>query len=344
MSSDLLVRLRPTTPWRFGSDAGPAEPGDGLYHSDSLYGALCAAFGHLGQLDEWLEATARAAEPAVRLSSCFPWQHDTLFVPPPRNLWPQAQSTPPLSSKVRWKSARYVPVSVVQSLLRQETLSDDGWIVDGESGCLLPIRGGSATGPFRYLRRFSAPVDRITGVSGEPSITAVAQFSQSSGLWFAASFASDDAEETWSPRLEAALRLLADSGFGGLRSRGFGRCAAPEFRKDRLASLILPESVPGSDASPHGWWLLSLFTPAETDQIDWTDGDYRFVTRGGRVESPAAWGRAKKELKMVTEGSVLIAPSAPRGAASDVAPDGFPHPVYRAGYALAVPISWRAAG
>jgi hypothetical protein len=47
----------------------------------------------------------------------------------------------------------------------------------------------------------------------------------------------------------------------------------------------------------------------------------------------------KKEVNMVVEGSVLVAPEALRGAAPDVAPDGFPHPVYRAGFAVALPIS-----
>jgi hypothetical protein len=41
---------------------------------------------------------------------------------------------------------------------------------------------------------------------------------------------------------------------------------------------------------------------------------------------------------MVAEGSVLVAAAEPRGAASDVAPDNFPHPVYRAGFAVAVAI------
>jgi hypothetical protein len=41
---------------------------------------------------------------------------------------------------------------------------------------------------------------------------------------------------------------------------------------------------------------------------------------------------------MVTEGSVLVAATEPRGSAADVAPEGFPHPVYRAGFALAIPI------
>jgi hypothetical protein len=39
---------------------------------------------------------------------------------------------------------------------------------------------------------------------------------------------------------------------------------------------------------------------------------------------------------MVAEGSVLVASSALRGEATNVAPDDFPHPVYRSGFALAL--------
>jgi hypothetical protein len=47
---------------------------------------------------------------------------------------------------------------------------------------------------------------------------------------------------------------------------------------------------------------------------------------------------------MIAEGSVLLAGSEElRGAAHDTAPNGFPHPVYRAGFAVTVPIPWRVA-
>jgi len=40
----------------------------------------------------------------------------------------------------------------------------------------------------------------------------------------------------------------------------------------------------------------------------------------------------------VAEGSVLVSSVQPRGAAANVAPDGFAHPVYRAGFALSLPV------
>jgi CRISPR/Cas system CSM-associated protein Csm4 (group 5 of RAMP superfamily) len=72
--------------------------------------------------------------------------------------------------------------------------------------------------------------------------------------------------------------------------------------------------------------------------VDWRRGNYAVLARGGRVESPAGSGELKKQIQMVAEGSVLCADAVPRGAAADVAPDGFAHPVFRAGFALAIPL------
>ena len=86
---------------------------------------------------------------------------------------------------------------------------------------------------------------------------------------------------------------------------------------------------------PAPFWLLSLFTPAAGDAVDWERGNYHLVTRGGRVDSS---GELKKQLPMVAEGSVVYAAAEPRGSAPDVAPDGFAHPVFRAGFAVSIPL------
>jgi hypothetical protein len=44
---------------------------------------------------------------------------------------------------------------------------------------------------------------------------------------------------------------------------------------------------------------------------------------------------------MIQEGSVLVCDEEPLGGARNVAPESFPHPVYRAGFALAIPIPLR---
>jgi len=94
-----------------------------------------------------------------------------------------------------------------------------------------------------------------------------------------------------------------------------------------------PAVPPGQ---PH--WLLSLFTPAVEDTVDWGRGSYSVLARGGRIDSSSGSGELKKQIQMVAEGSVLYAEGAPTGAAADVAPEGFAHPVFRAGFALSIPL------
>jgi CRISPR/Cas system CSM-associated protein Csm4 (group 5 of RAMP superfamily) len=108
----------------------------------------------------------------------------------------------------------------------------------------------------------------------------------------------------------------------------------PEISSGDVARLVF-RNYKSNDAD--GQWILSLFHPAETDAIDWDRSDYSLTTRGGRIESSAGWGEAKKLTRMVAEGSVLAA-NALRGSAPDVAPEGFEHPVYRAGFAVTLPI------
>ena len=325
-----------------GPDSGARDRVESILHSDALYSAVCAAMARLGFLEEWLAATfANPAGPAVRFSSAYPFQNDVLFVVPPRSLWP-----PVPSLKVRWKGARFLPLSVVEALLADQPLNEERWRVDGLSRCLVPAEWGH--GPYRPAIRSCAAVDRLSG-NVVAHRTACQEFSPGSGMWAVGAYADEESQARWAGPVQAALLLLSDSGLGGDRSRGWGRSSAPEFRKGVLPEIIL-RGNPGSAAEVEGepppvpetaYWLLSLFTPAAGDTVDWGRGNYSLVTRGGRVESSAGQGVLKKLSRMVAEGSVIFTAVSPAGAGHDVAPEGFPHPVYRAGFALALPIPWR---
>ena len=347
----LVFKLRPTGPWRVGPDSGARDDVDPIYHSDSLYSAVTGAMRLLGHLDSWLDATARnTAGAAVRFSSLYPFQNEIGFVVPPRSVWP-----PPPSAKVRWKGARFIPLGLVAPLVSGRSPEEDRWDVDGASDCLVPA---GRSGPFRIGMRSAAAVDRLSG-NLEPHSVACIEFLPGAGLWGVILFAGEEEKEKWDRPVRAALRLLADSGFGGERGRGWGRSETPEFIEGSLPQMILPdqpaESAPITEgepttppennpaASPPAYWLLSLFSPAAADSVDWSRGNYFVVPRNGRVESPVRSGDLKKTVNMVGEGSVLLAASPVDGAALDVAPDGFAHPVYRAGFALAIPIPWQAA-
>jgi CRISPR type III-A-associated RAMP protein Csm4 len=324
----MIVHFHPAGPWRIGPDSGDRDRVDRIFHSDTLYSAVSNAMARLGMIEQWLDATARAAEPAVRFSSCFPLLGDSLFVVPPRSLWP-----PPPSTKVRWKGARFVPLGVVEDLLHGRPVAEEGWTVDGASECLVQM---GTQGPFRVSVRSNAAVDRH-GAGVEPHSSACLEFAPGAGLWMTAAFGDDEAGAKWKEPVKAALRLLVDSGIGGERSRGWGR-ATITFLDDDKALVPTPET-----SGETAWWMLSLFHPSAEDLVDWRRGNYSLTTRGGRVESDARWGDAKKTTRMVAEGSVIVAGSQPRGTATNVAPEDFPHPVYRAGFALAIPIPLRPA-
>ena len=431
MNPGLVVELPPAGPWRIGTDSGARNRVDVIYHSDSLYSAVASAMARFGSLDQWLDATARIratarnGAPAVSFSSCFPFLDEIDFVVPPRTIWPPT-SPALMSARVRWKSARFVPLGVVQAMLAGEALDGNHWSLDGASECLVPA---GRSGPFRTSVRWSAAVDRLTGAAERHS-TACIEFRPGAGLWTIVSFQDEAAHRRWLEPIKAAFRLLADTGFGGERSRGWGRSEPPEFTEGMLPEIVLggsqkpaPEPlvteltvtelivaepaqpgtevliiaeqvtalaplalglwppapdeppvtepapaesevpiaadsvtapaplVPGPDpqeqrvprpapvpAAVPAHWLLSLFTPAPDDSVDWRRGNYVVLARSGRVDSPAGSGELKKEIQMVAEGSVLCAATPPRGSAADVAPDGFAHPVFRAGFALSVPL------
>jgi CRISPR type III-A-associated RAMP protein Csm4 len=324
------VRFRPSSPWRFGPDSGARDRVGLIYHSDAAYSAVSSAMAHLGMAEDWFSATAAAeTAPAVRFSSFFPFYGDTLLVVPPRNIWPPAES-----GKVRYKTARFVPLSVVETLLADKAIDEDRWAVDGESECLI---SHGALGPFKIALRSSAGVDRLQESRIETHTTACLEFARNAGLWTLVEFADEDAQSRWQGPVRSAFRLLADSGFGGERSRGWGRSAAPEWHA---------WAPPKPDAEPSGeqaYWLLSVFTPSAADAVDWSRGSYSTISRGGRIESGAGWGQPKDSTLMIAEGSVLLAGAELTGAARDIAPVGFPHPVYRAGFAVTVPIPWKAA-
>jgi CRISPR type III-A-associated RAMP protein Csm4 len=355
MNPAFVVRFRPLGPWRIG-ESGARDRVDHVFHSDTFFSAVSQAMLRLGLLEDWLSATV-AGPPAVRLSSLFPYLEEVHFVPPPKTMWP-----PPPSAKVRWRNARFVPLAAVRSLVADQPLNDNRFYLDGASGCLLPAEAKFRSGPFRAVLRSHAAVDRVTGNTVEAHETACLEFAAGAGFWGLVSFADDAAELRWLEPVQAALRLLADTGLGGERSLGWGRSADPQFIDGVLPDLILPPQAESCNEAatdserPEGepepppkppaetaWWLLSLYSPAAADAVDWQRACYSLVMRGGRIESPVSSGEAKKLVRMVEEGSVLAAASAPGGAALDVAPDGFPHPVFRCGLALAIPVPLRAA-
>lgn len=340
MQPALLIRLRPVGPWRSGPGEGGRDHAEPSFGSDRLFSAVTLAMAQLGSLDHWLAATAQAASPAVAFSSLFPFSPDALYAPPPATLWPPPANqvtapSPVFLTKLRWNAARLVPLSLVESILLGQSILADQWLPDPQTGCLLR-RDRPSFSPFRQSIRTTAAVDRSTGAAVHVHAAACFEFEPGAGLWSVARFAGDAARDRWAGPLEAAFRLLADTGFGGRRSSGWGQTQAPAFQPGSWPGVLMPKLArryPDGPTSSLGHWLLSLYSPSAADAVDWSAGDYALAVRGGFVSSNHA---PKKRVRFVTEGSVLASPQTPVGAAVDVAPDGAPHPAYRSGFALSL--------
>ena len=303
MAQAILFRFEARGVW----SAAPSGPS--LVASDTFYGAVCAAMEHFGWLAEWL-----AAGPAVRLSSLFPWQQGTLFAPPPASAWPPVNGL----QRLRPKLVRFLPLAAIADLLEENGLVESRWVLDPASGCLLAADRAGAGGPFR-------PVSFEKAAGPKHGI----QFAENGGLWGVA-FCQDD---LWRRRIEATLRWLADAGVGGNRTLGWGSSTAVRFESGETVTTVLRRSKQGDGSK--GWWLLSLFAPAAEEIVHWEQGAYRLAVRSGWVEGTQT---AKRTQRMVAEGSVIYAPEAPAGCLSDVTPEGCQHPVYRNGFAVAVPL------
>ena len=166
-------------------------------------------------------------------------------------------------------------------------------------------------------------------------------------------------------KLKRLIRMVEESDIDELEIRPFGRIRIAKRRAESPATVVTTPvaapvaspppaataaspaaaeappaaaeapGTPEAEPQPPGgntFWLLSLFCPGAAETIDWKSGDYSLITRGGRIESLAASGAEKRLLRMVAEGSVLVADTPPVGRAPSVAPVGFPHPVFRYGF------------
>lgn len=301
MATAILFRFEARGAW------SAAEAGPSLVPSDTFYGAVCAAMDRLGWLEEWL-----AVGSAVRLSSLFPWQQGALFAPPPASVWPPANGL----QRLRPKLVRFLPLAAIRDLLSEGGLAESRWVLDPGSCCLLAADRAGAGGPFRPVQMEKA-AGKKSGI----------QFAEGSGVW--GLVVCED--EVWRRRMEAALRWLADSGVGGNRALGWGGSTGVRLETGEDVARLLGRGAAGDGSK--GWWLLSLFAPAAEEAVMWEQGAYRLAVRSGWVEGTT---EAKRAQRMVAEGSVVFAPVAPQGSLQDVAPEGWAHPVYRNGYAVAV--------
>ncbi|WP_155300756.1 type III-A CRISPR-associated RAMP protein Csm4 [Deinococcus kurensis] len=134
-------------------------------------------------------------------------------------------------------------------------------------------------------------------------------------------------------RLLAALRLLADTGLGGMRTQGSG-----QFMLDvHPVPATLATRLDGS--GPHVLLSLTHPTEGEAQAIDDSpDSRYGLRRRDGYLDGTPL---QRQDVWMLAEGSLMPGPL--DGRVLDVSPPDHPHPVWRSGLCVSVAVSGGAA-
>ncbi len=286
-----LVKLHFQGGLRAGAPGWGLEEEDDLLRADVLYSGLTLAM---------LDLYGRVL-PEMRLSSAFPFVDNRYFLPRPMLPFPSAAGAEISSAERKaLRRMKFVEHRYFLAWVQGEVL-DLERVMEG-ADCL--------TGALRSVLRPRVALDRERRDSALYFV-AERRFSQDSGLYCLV----ECPEESW-PEVAAAFRMLGEVGVGGERALGLG-CFVPEF----LPAFQLPPARQGGRCVT----LAPLIPrPGEEAHLE----RYRLMPRGGWVHAVGASVR-KKKVHVVAEGSILRCPV--QGMLADVAPAGWPHPVWRYG-------------
>jgi CRISPR-associated protein Csm4 len=343
MQGTVVYTLRFRAPLHIGERGIGQEETLDYVPADTLFSALCTMwsllYGVQSLTDDLLTRYGDSGREPFFLTSAFPFAGEVRFYPKPL----RPPNSDPESAK-RWKSIRWVSERVFQAYLNGKpidpepegnTPSDEAKLRLQDSEILIHRDERQSLKDFwdyeaddlRVYRTAVVPrvvLDRISNASQIWHFGEV-HFTQGCGLWFAVQFG----EASFRAPFEACLRLLGDTGLGGERGAGRG-----------LFSYECKEWSLQTPSNASAFITLSPWLPANDAQRGWlrTDGSaYELTLKRGWLGSPFASNLRRKEVWMVSEGSVIAHPPEFRaGQLVDLAPDMSPHHAYRYAYAFPV--------
>ena len=332
-----VYRLKFKTQLHLGRATGAAQTGSlGLEKTetyipaDTLFSALCqtwATFYDTASLTDFLnQYTAENESLPFTLTSAFPFAHDVYLFPKPLIF----KSTSKKSKRVQFVS-RSLFENIVTGNPPTFDEKDEKNVITGEKVWVnseekkqLKKAIGEKLNVWETTTRPRVTIDRQTEESSIWHVETV-QFNTDCGLWFAVNYDSDETKQ----KIETLLRVLGDNGIGGERNAGYGL-----FDFDEVAL-----EIPTSEDSTQ-FVTLSPICPKSSDQLEHLlKGDiaYNLNPLTGWVTSAGAASK-RKQINMFAEGSVLNTYDELVGRLVDLKPKGYPHPVYRYGYAWQVGI------
>lgn len=334
--------------------------------SDTLFSALVAAsLERHGAPGAWGAAFLGPQEAPFLLGSAFPYAGEVRFYPLPRVDWATLGLPAGVDIK-RLRRLRFVSEGIWRRVVGGEALaglypSEEGgaflqggalWLGKDEVAGLptwmreMRWRGAQRSRPLEALpyldlwqvqRTPRVTIDRLSSAS-EIYYAGRAAFAPGCGLWFPVTWLRPEAASIggrpWRAAFEEALQALGDAGLGGERSGGYGG-----FRWRVGAEQEWPQPTAGRP-----FVTLSRYHPRAEELPAAFEGravGYQLASVAGYLHSPGVASQRRRRLWLVAESSVLTAlPWPVMGDLTDVAPvvGSFPHPVWRYGLALPVPL------
>lgn len=334
MTVQIAYRLRPLAPFHLGTGrAGDLADLDDLPRSDTLAAALISVWHHL---DRNADIGAMAAEPPFAVSSALPTIQDAAkqwipLLPMPVGIAESAFSSPSEQRTVR--RARFVEPSVLHALMDNRPPAG----IQIVNTCLLSADAARQHDELWNLEsRLRLAVNRL-GDSPIPELLydfGATHFDPNVRMTVVASFADPGIQQDF----EASLQLLGDEGIGADRSAGYGR-----FEIESADTFVT--------SLGQGMRLtLSLLHPTDAEVTSGLLDEparYELVTRGGWVTVPGARTLRKRNIRMLSEGSLIGDLGNVRYGDSPPVLEPIPnlglhHSVHRPGIAVTLPIGRRA--
>jgi CRISPR type III-A-associated RAMP protein Csm4 len=352
-------------------------------HADTLWSAFCLELEQLAgraELERFVASYA-AGQPALLLSSAFPFAHcrrsehrdqwQPVDPPTPNQVirfYPKPLTGPAGLAQERelfraLKRIQFVSQGVFAAWVagqdmtafldqkRQPISVQNGAVWLGRED--LAGLGGwtnDETETIPLWETWDVPrvaVDRISSASQVYQAGRVS-FQPGGGLWIMARWAKD-----WQDLGEAVLQALGDSGVGGERSAGHGR-----FKLIPLEDLSLVDPAAGQLVinlalfwPPNGPAAQAALAAPQTRYLIEMRRGYmssQRVLRPGTGEVIVGSALRRKAVRMVGEGSVLVASGGLMGGLADVTPELFGgaggHQVLRYGYAFPIVVGGGSHG
>ncbi|MBR1369679.1 hypothetical protein RJ53_09405 [Methanocalculus chunghsingensis] len=295
--------------------------------SNTLFGAICSAMAELGGPVGDLVA-AFEEDPPFLLTSAFPWfgEEEKVHLLPAPILPPEKLPGEALfDAAKKLRKVSYLQSGIFASLV-EGRLSDDEILRDLDRGDGKYRIGSGMLYEKKQdhhfeISRSEIPHNRINrlSVASEAFFASEGFRFSNAGLYFLIDFK----EKAWENEVLAALRLLADRGFGPKVSSGQGACSISFGDTD-----ILPTSTGERIVT------LSRYLPDDFDLLG-EDAFYNLV----RIRGRSADGVMKRSVMMLGEGSVF--PDTGDDVYGGIARVRDDPPVVEYGYAF--PIRFRSA-